>query len=168
MRLLLTKSYNIVLIIIIVPLTLSPLCLLLLVRLASTLRICAPSIFTGSSGNWPLSFSFRSSGSARQLSLSPHGVLLTDQVQGRPHPRQGCSTTDYAGWDTYSFSITHSPITHSKFSLINLVSIFRCSSSPRNPEYARRIDPSVLACSLSLHRHPHICIPFSSRFICCS
>ena len=36
------------------------------------------------------------------------------------------------------------------------------------PEYASRVDPSVLSFILSLHRHPHICIPFSSRFICCS
>ena len=42
MRLLLTKSYNTVLIIIIVPLTLSPLCLLLLVRLGGyTAIVCA-------------------------------------------------------------------------------------------------------------------------------
>ena len=30
--------------------------------------------------------------------------------------------------------------------------------------YARRLDPSVLAFSLSLHRHPSICILFSSPF----
>jgi hypothetical protein len=42
MRLLLTKSYNTVLIIIIVHLTLPPLCLLLLVRLgACTAKLCA-------------------------------------------------------------------------------------------------------------------------------
>ncbi len=65
-------------------------------------------------------------------------------------------------------SRSHSPITQSKLSTINLVSIFRCSSSPRNPVHVRRVDPSVLAFSLSLYRHPHICIPFSSRFICSS
>jgi hypothetical protein len=67
----------------------------------------------------------------------------------------------------YSFWITHSPVTHSKLSPINLVSIFivRYSSSPRNPVYARRVDPSVSTFSLSLHRHTHICIPFSYRFI---
>jgi hypothetical protein len=36
----------------------------------------------------------------------------------------------------------------------------------RNPVYARCLDPSVLAFSLSLHRHPFICILFSSRFTC--
>ena len=54
------------------------------------------------------------------------------------------------------------------FTHINLVSIFRCSSSPDNPVYVRNVDPSVLTFSLSLHRHPNICIPFRSRFICCS
>jgi hypothetical protein len=35
---------------------------------------------------------------------------------------------------------------------------------PRNPVYVRSLDPSVLAISLSLHRHPFRCILFSSRF----
>ncbi len=30
--------------------------------------------------------------------------------------------------------------------------------------HARNIDPSVWTFSLSLHRHPHICIPFTSHF----
>ena len=32
----------------------------------------------------------------------------------------------------------------------------------------KRVDTSVLVFSLSFHRHPHICIPCNSRFICCS
>ena len=32
----------------------------------------------------------------------------------------------------------------------------------------RHIDTSVLAFSLSFHRHPLMCIPFTSRFMCCS
>ncbi len=42
-------------------------------------------------------------------------------------------------------------------SFINLVFIFRCSSSPRNPLslYVRRADPSTLAFSLSSHRHSY-------------
>jgi hypothetical protein len=44
--------------------------------------------------------------------------------------------------------IKHSPIT-----LANLVSIFRCSSPPRNPLCSRRVDPSVFVFSLSSHRH---------------
>ena len=63
--------------------------------------------------------------------LPPRGVLPTAQIQSRQHPRQGCSTTDYA-----------------KRSSINLVSIFRCSSPQRNPVYPRRVDPS--ACDNSL------------------
>ena len=35
---------------------------------------------------------------------------------------------------------------------------------PRNPVYARRLDPSVLTISLSLHRNPFICILFNSLF----
>ena len=34
--------------------------------------------------------------------------------------------------------------------------------------YARILDPSVLHFSLSSYRHPHICIPFNSGFVCCS
>jgi hypothetical protein len=35
---------------------------------------------------------------------------------------------------------------------------------PHNPVYPRRLDPSVLVFSLSLCRHPSICILFTSRF----
>ena len=62
----------------------------------------------------------------------------------------------------------HSPITHPKVSSINLVFIFKCSSSPWNPVYGRHVDPSVLTFSLSSYRHPHICIPCRHRFIYCS
>jgi hypothetical protein len=48
--------------------------------------------------------------------------------------------------------------TLAKISSINLVFIFRCSSPPRNPVYARRLDPSALAYS-------YISLVFSSRFI---
>ena len=41
-------------------------------------------------------------------------------------------------------SQTHSPITLENFSSINLIFIFRCSSSPINPVYTRRVDSSVL------------------------
>ncbi len=34
-----------------------------------------------------------------------------------------------------------------------------------NPVYARRVDPSALAFSLSSHRHSYISLLFSSRFI---
>ncbi len=49
-----------------------------------------------------------------------------------------------------------SPLTLGNFPSINLVFIFRCSSSPRNPVYPRRVDSSVLVFSLSSHRHSFI------------
>jgi hypothetical protein len=66
---------------------------------------------------------------------------------------------------TYSVTISHSPITLANLSSINLVFIFRCSSSPRNPVYVSRVDPSVLSFSLSSHRHSYISFLFSSRFL---
>jgi hypothetical protein len=48
---------------------------------------------------------------------------------------------------------------------INLVSIFRCSSSPSNPVYSRCVDSSALGFSLSTHRHSYIGLVFSSRVI---
>jgi hypothetical protein len=53
-------------------------------------------------------------------------------------------------------------------SLINLVSIFRCSSSSLHPVYTSRVDPSVLTFSLWFHQTPRTCIPFNSRIIYCS
>jgi hypothetical protein len=50
---------------------------------------------------------------------------------------------------------TYSPIALANISSINLVFIFRCSSSPRNPVYVRRIDSSTLVFSLSWHRHSY-------------
>ena len=62
-------------------------------------------------------------------------------------------------------SKSHSPNTLTNLSFINLVSIFRGSSPSSNPVYARRVDPSVLAFSLSSHRYSFIGLLFSSRFI---
>ncbi len=62
------------------------------------------------------------------------------------------------------FVITHSPITLSNLSSINLVPIFRCSSPPLNPVYTRRVDPSSLTFSLSSHRHSYLSLLFISRF----
>jgi hypothetical protein len=47
----------------------------------------------------------------------------------------------------------------------DLVSIFRYSSSPINPVYARSVNSSALVFSLSSHRHSYIGLVFSSRFI---
>ena len=54
-------------------------------------------------------------------------------------------------------SRSHSLLTLSNLSSFNIASIFRCPLPPRNPVYVRHLDPSVLAFSLSLHRHPNIC-----------
>jgi hypothetical protein len=47
----------------------------------------------------------------------------------------------------------------------NLVSIFRYSSSSRNPVYPRHVDSSFLGFSLSSHRQSYIGLVFNSRFI---
>jgi hypothetical protein len=72
---------------------------------------------------------------------------------------------DGVRWRTFSVTISHSPITLANLSSINLVPILRGSSPPRNPVYARRVDPSALAFSLSSHRHSYISLLFSSRFL---
>jgi hypothetical protein len=81
-----------------------------------------------------------------------------------------CNTKDYFEYRrrTYIVTITHSPITLANLSSINLVFKFRCSSSPSNPVYVRRVDPSTLACSPSSHRSLRITLsiddtPISSR-----
>ena len=61
--------------------------------------------------------------------------------------------------------ITHSPIILVNLLLINLVSIFRCSSLPCHPVYVSRVDPSTLAFSRSSHRHSYISLLFRFRFI---
>ena len=62
-------------------------------------------------------------------------------------------------------SRSHTHPSHSQnFSFINLVFIFRCSSSPCNPLYARRVDSSALVFSLSSHRHSFTGFVCSSRF----
>ncbi len=58
-----------------------------------------------------------------------------------------------------------SPITLANLSSINLVSIFRCSSSPSNPVYERHVDSSPLGFSLSSHRHSYVGLVFSFPFI---
>jgi hypothetical protein len=47
--------------------------------------------------------------------------------------------------------VSHSPFTLANFSFVNLVFIFRCSSSTTNPVCERRVN--LLACSLPLHQH---------------
>jgi hypothetical protein len=57
-------------------------------------------------------------------------------------------------WGVYRIQISHSPFTLANFSFVNLVFIFRSSSSTTNPVCERRVD--LLVCSLSLHRHSYI------------
>jgi hypothetical protein len=65
-------------------------------------------------------------------------------------------------------SKSHTHPSHSQTSRlvsINLVSIFRYSSSSSNPVYARHVDSSSLGFSLSSHRQSYIGLVFRSRFI---
>ncbi len=48
---------------------------------------------------------------------------------------------------------------------LNLVFVFRCSSSTTNPVSVRRVDSSFLVFSLSSHRYSFLSLLFSSRFI---
>ncbi len=69
------------------------------------------------------------------------------------------------GWGAHHFKNTCSPITLANISSINVVFIFRCSSSTNNPVYVSRVDSSSLVFSLSSHRHSYIDLVFSSCFI---
>jgi hypothetical protein len=82
-------------------------------------------------------------------------------------PPQDCNFTYQfeCWWDTYHFKNTYSPITLANISSINFVFIFRCSSSPNNPVYTRRVDFSSLVFSLSSHRHSYIGLVFCSWFV---
>ena len=170
MRLPLTKLENIELIIITTPPLPSPLLLLFLVRPGGyTVNLCA-FYFTSSSRNWPFLCSFRSSVSLIHqwpVPLQTRGVLLVAQEQSRQHSRQGCSTEDHPErwWHTCGIQITHSPITLTNLSIVNLVFIFRCSSPSFNPVYVRSVNPSALAFSLSSHRHSYISLLFTFLFI---
>jgi hypothetical protein len=96
---------------------------------------------------------------------STHPLLKNMKTDCVPH--QGCNFTCQfeCWWGTYHFNNTYSPITLTNISFINLVFIFRCSSSPINPVYVRRVDFSDLVFSLSSHRHSYIGLVFSSRFL---
>ncbi len=73
---------------------------------------------------------------------------------------------DLDGAPIKSTSHTHpSHFTLVNFSSINLVSIFRYSSSSKNPVYVRHVNSSYLGSSLSSRRQSYIGLVFSSRFI---
>jgi hypothetical protein len=64
-------------------------------------------------------------------------------------------------------SRTHTHPSHSqKISCINLVIIFRCSSSPNNQVHVRRVDFSGLVFSLSSHRHSGVLLPTEIKSKC--
>jgi hypothetical protein len=107
MRLPLTKFDSIALTIIIVPLTLSPLCLLLLVRLGGCIVNLFAFYFYKLIGKLNAFLQLQEVSLRNQwpVPLPPRGVLLTTQVECGQHPRQGYSTTDCLEyrWRTYSF-----------------------------------------------------------------
>ena len=113
MRLLLTKSYNTVLIIIIVPLTLSSLCLLLLVCLVNYNPNLYDFCFYRIVGKL-FSYNFRSSSRSNTLPLVLE-VLLTTQVEGWSRPRKGCITTDYVEYRRWG---SHTHPSHNQKSLL--------------------------------------------------
>ena len=88
------------------------------------------------------------------LQLSLYWFIINNPRNGKQqhnNSRQGCSATDYFKYRrrTCSVTITHSPITLANLESINLVFIFRCSSSTTNPVYVRRVNSLVLVSSLS-------------------
>ncbi len=99
------------------PLTLSPLCLLLLVGLGGYIvNLCAFYFLQAHREKTDRFFAASGVQLAQPNRGQFHyrrGVLLTAQVQGQQHPRQGDSTTDHIeySWCTYHVEITHSPIT---------------------------------------------------------
>jgi hypothetical protein len=88
-----------------------------------------------------------------QSKLGPtcfHFRRVAVQVKMWTPTRKGYCFTCYPQfrWCSYHISFSHSPITFTK-TVINLVSIFRCSSSKTNSVYTRHVNSLVLGCSLS-------------------
>jgi hypothetical protein len=77
-------------------------------------------------------------------------------TQPSPHPRSSRSHTLRSFGFLCVWSGLLSPTV---WPLLDLPVLCFC-----NPVYERSLDPSVLVFSLSLYRHPFICILFSSRF----
>ncbi len=168
MRLPLTKYDSIALTVIIVPLTLSLLCLLLLVRQdAYTEFVC---LF------------FLQAHQETDRFLAASGVQFT-QSNTQHHYRRAAFSSRFkskvghilakAATLRINLNIDGAPITsrsHTHPSLSQTSRLLTSSLSlgvpvPHNPVYVRRVDPSALALSLSLHRHSYISILFSSRFL---
>ena len=105
----------------------------LLMLVLPILWICETFIFAGSSGNWPIFYNLRSSTWVnKHLPLPPHDVLLTVQVKSY---KAAALRINLNIDDTPISSRSYTHPSHSQTShlLMNLVSIFRCPSSPHNP-----------------------------------
>ncbi len=122
MRLSLTRSEGIELTTIITPLTLSPLWLLFMVRLGgyivNSCDFYSYSLIGKLTAFLPQEFSFHNM--TMVSSTSTVRLSLHNSKQNLVY-------------------VTHSPITLTNFSSINLVFIFRCWGSPNNPLYVRHI-----------------------------
>ena len=132
MRRPLTKYVNTALTIIIFPLTLSPLFLLLLVRLYHFRRVAFSSQFKSKVGH------ILAKAADLHINLNIDGAPIVS----RSHTHPSHSQTSRLLTSSLSLGV---PVPHTT----------QCI----------RIDPSALAFSLSLHRHLHIIILFSSRFV---
>ncbi len=184
MRLFLTRLENIMLTIIIIPLTLFLLFLLSLVRLGDYIvNLCAfyfyklirkltsslqlqefvlrnITVMLRKKNSWSGQFHYRRAAFSSQLK-SKIGNILTKTTVLR-------ITLNIDGALLTSRSPIESPIALANLSFINyinLVSIFRCSSPPHNTVYVSRVDLSDLAFSLSSHRHSYVSLLFNSLFI---
>jgi hypothetical protein len=162
MRLPLTRSESIELTTIIIHLTPSHLCLLLLVSLGGYIV-----------NSWDF-YSFRIIGKLtdflqlQEFSLCTQTVDFSTSTARRcPHSLKQKSVAPSPRMNLYVliFKNTYSPITLANFSSVNLVFIFGCSRSPSNPVYVRRVDSSSLVFSLSSHRHSNIGLVYNSHFI---
>jgi hypothetical protein len=107
----------------------------------------------------------------RLLFLQPHretdrffaasGVQSAQSTSGQFHFRRAAFSQELKG--KVGLALAKATVTLANFSFVNLVFIFRCSSSPTNPVCSRRVN--LLVCSLPLHRHSYIGFIFSFRFI---
>jgi hypothetical protein len=97
----------------------------------------------------------------------PRGVLGLPENKSKQHPRNGWSFTCQfeCWWGTYHFKNTHSPITLADISFINLVYIFRFSSSPINPVYTDICESCRFIFSqVESGQHPHHAWSFTDQF----
>ncbi len=143
MRLTLTKNINTSQTIIFVPLTLSPLCLLFLIRLGVYIVNLCVFYFVRLVEKLTVFLEIQD---FRLCNLPM--VSSTTDTRCSPHSSNLKSATSLPRLQHYTLhknidgvpivSKSHSPITLYNLSSINLVCILRCSSPPNNPVYVRR------------------------------